>query len=771
MKSFTACHLFFGALGATTLLPAATALAQVEDDERVSGVLEEVVVTATRREESLQDVPISIATLKGEALDSLFSAGEDVLALSGRVPGLYLESSNGRAAPRFYIRGLGNIDFDLGASQPVSFIMDDVVLENVVLKSFPMFDVDQVEVIRGPQGSLFGRNTTAGIVKVDTKRPTQETEGYVSGSLGTFMTGDLEAALGGGLGDSGFSFRASGIYRTRDDWIDNGYTGEDDAMGGYTEKAARLQLQWESDSFRALLMAQGRDLDGTASIFRANVFDTGSNDLNQNYDRDQVWYDGGDNNPQGYEGTGYTLNLDWTFGNGATLTSITSFQEADGFSRGDIDGGVVDFTQSVPVPPGITFDPAAINGPTGLPTLTFPGSIYTDSVTQDAADTDQFTQELRLASDTSGAFSWQTGAYWFDSDLTVTTDSFASLGFQDTIVNYGNEAWAVFGQGELDLGDRVSLIGGLRYTDDSKDYHVVQYSGLWEILGIPAVAPLTVSDDQVSWDLAANFSLTDDSVIFGRVASGFRGPTIQGRDVAFLEFPTIADSETVLSFELGYKADLLDDRLRLNAAVFTYEVDDIQLSIIGGASNSNQVINADKGKATGFEMDLTWLATDNLLLTFGMAYNDTEIDSPGLTVAPCGSTLCEAYQDRDANGQVSIDGNPLPRTPETNYSLTARWSLPMGGSGEFFVFTDWVYYGETLMSLYYTPEFVTDDQFEGGLKVGYLNFENNWEVALFGRNITDEDNVKGFVDFSNLTGFVNEPAVWGVEASYRFGGN
>jgi len=759
--------LMYTAVASALALTAVPASAQ--DEAAMSNTLEEVIVTATRREESLQDVPISIATLSGQPLQSLFNGGEDVLALSGRVPGFYAESSNGRAAPRFYIRGLGNIDFDLGASQPVLFVMDEVVMENVVLKSFPLFDVDNIEVIRGPQGSLFGRNTTAGIVKINTRRPTQELNGYIRGSVGTYTTADVEGAVGGAFGDSDFSFRASGIYRTRDDWIDNGFTGEDDVLGGYDETAGRFQVQYETDQFRALALVQARDLDGTASIFRANIFDTGSNDLNQNYDRDVVYYDGGDNNPQGYESEGATLNLEWTFGNGATLTSITSFQNAEGFSRGDIDGGVVDFTQSVDVPPGITFDPAAINFPTGQPTLTFPGTINVDSVTQDGADTDQFTQEFRLASAVDGPLRWQTGFFYFDSDLQVTTDSFASLGFQDTIVNYGNESWAVFGQAEFDLNDQWTLTGGARYTDDEKDYNVQQYSALWEILGIPLVPDQAVSDDQISWDLAANWSFADNQTFFGRVAYGFRGPTIQGRDVAFLEFPTIADSETVLSWELGWKADLLEDRMRINAAVFTYEVDDIQLSIIGGATNTNQVVNADKADAVGAEVDLQWLVTEDLLVTFGYAWNDTEIKDPNLFVAPCGSTQCAAYDMRNENGQVPVDGNPLPRTPENNFNFTLRWGIPIGDTGEVYVFTDWTYWGENQMSLYFTPEFVTDSQYEGGLRIGYVNFEQDWEVAVFGRNITDEDNVLGYVDFSNLTGFVNEPAIWGLELKKNFG--
>ena len=753
------------AIGATALT-AGPALAQG------NAILEEIVVTATKRETGLQDVPISVATLSGERYEAIFSGGEDILALSGRVPGLYAESSNGRSAPRFYIRGLGNIDFDLAASQPVSVIMDEVVMENVVLKSFPLFDMDQVEVIRGPQGTLFGRNTTAGIIKFNTRRPTHENNGYVSGSVGSNTTVDFEAAMGGSLSPDVLAGRVSVLHRTRDNWIDNGFTGETDVMGEYTDTAGRVQLLWTpGDVFSGLVSLQARSLEGTSSIFRANVFDTGSGDLNQNYDRDVVYYDGGDNNPQEYDSFGATLNLQWDF-SGTTLTSITSFQDADGFSRGDIDGGVVDFSGTATVPPGITFDPAApVFGGTAL---TFPGTITVPSVTQDGADTDQFTQEFRLASDTDGQFSWQVGAFYFDSELKVETESFASFGFvdvQNTIVQHENTAWAVFGQGSYDMTDRLNLTVGVRYTDDEKDYRVLQFGQLWLDLEIPTfiAPPINVSEDEVSWEVSANYAASDSSSIYGRISSGFRAQTIQGRDVAFLETPTVAQPETILSYEAGYKADLLDNRLRLNAAVFYYVVDDIQLSIIGGATNSNQVINANEGTAAGFELDLEWLITDNFLATLGVAYNDTEINDANLRVVPCGSTLCQAWQERDANGQVPIDGNPLPRTPKTNYNVTLRYGAPIGTDGEFFIFTDWTYWGEILMPLYVSPEFVTDDQIEGGLRIGYRNDRNNWEVALFGRNITDEDNVKGFIDFSNNTGFVNEPQVWGIEGSVSFG--
>lgn len=738
-------------------------------------VLEEITVTAQKREEALQDVPISVATLSGDRYDVLFSGSEDILALSGRVPGLYAESSNGRAAPRFYLRGLGNIDFDLAASQPVSIIMDEVVMENVVLKSFPLFDMQQVEVIRGPQGTLFGRNTTAGIIKFNTVRPSDEFSGYAKGSWGTFNTINLEGAVGGPLSDT-LAARVSVLKRDRDDWITNAHTGRK-SLGDYDEVAGRIQLAWTpTDRFSALLAWQRRDLDGTSSIFRANVFTTGSNDLNQNYDRETVYYDEGNDNPQGYNSTGTTLNLQWDFDE-VSATSITSYQEATGFSRGDIDGGVVNIFSTPTPPPGITFADVNVLCPFPcLPARTWPGPIFIPSVTQDGADTDQLTQEFRLASATDGPTSWQIGFFYFDSELVVTTDSFASFGFvsrQDTKIEQLNKTWAVFGQVSHDVTDRLTLSAGVRQTVDEKDFRVVQFGQLWLDLGIPTslAAPINVEDDQLSYEVSANFAASDNSSLYGRYANGFRAQTIQGRDVAFLETPSVAKPETIDSYEIGYKADLANDRVRLNIGAFWYEVEDMQLSIIGGASNTNQVINANKGEAVGFEIDAEFLLTENLLVTAGASYNDTEIKDPTLSTVPCGSGLCTPLDPVDPtdSSRVLLNGNPFPRAPESTYNLTVRYGAPIGNDSELYFLTDWAWYGKINMPLYESIEFETDGQFEGGLRLGYINHESGWEFAVFGRNITNEDNVLGFVDFSNNTGFVNEEATYGVEVAYTFG--
>ena len=740
------------------------------------GVLEEIVVTAQKREEALQDVPISVATMSGERLNALFSGSEDVLALSGRVPGLYANSSNGRVAPRFYLRGLGNIDFDLAASQPVSIIMDDVVMENVALKSFPLFDMQQVEVIRGPQGTLFGRNTTAGIIKFNTVRPSHETSGYAKASWATFDTINLEGGVGGSLIDNTLAVRASVLKRDRDDWITNAHTGRK-SLGDYDEAAGRIQLLWTpNDTFSALLLYQIRDLDATSSIFRANIFTTGSNSLNQNYDREVVYYDEGDDNPASYNSIGTTLNLQWDFDN-ATAVSITSFQEAQGFSRGDIDGGVANIFSTPTPPPGITFADTFVLCPFPcLPARTWPGEILTPSLTQDGTDTKQFTQEFRLASLSDGPLSWQLGFFYFDSEFDVTTENFASAGFvssQDTKVRQENKTWAVFAQGSYDVTDRLTLTAGLRQTVDEKDFEVLQFAQLFIDIGSPVLAtqPINVEDDQLSGEVSANFAMTDSSSLYARYANGFRAQTIQGRDIAFEGLPSVASPETINSVEAGYKAELADNRVRLNMAAFWYEIDDMQFSIIGGASNTNQVINAKKGEATGFEIEAEFLLGDNFLIAAGASFNDTEIKDPTLATVPCGSGLCTPTDPIDPSDPARrlINGNPFPTAPESTYNLTLRYGTPVGKSSEIYVLTDWAFYGESNINLYEATEFRIDNQFEGGLRIGYINDESGWEVAAFGRNITDEDNVLGAIDFSNLTGFVNEPRIWGVEVRYDFG--
>ncbi len=716
-------------LVAAVATPSAVQAQDVVDD---SG-LDRIVVTAQRREEDQQDVPISLTVLPKENLANFLAGGDDILALATRVPGLYAESSNGRVAPRFYIRGLGNTDFDLAASQPVSIIQDEVVLENVVLKSFPLFDIENIEILRGPQGTLFGRNTPAGTIKFDTAKPSDEFGGYISGSLGRFFSTRVEGGVGGPLIPGVLSYRASGLFSQRDDYIDNGFTNEEDVLGGFQDIAGRLQLLYTpTERVSALLNVHARNIEGTSTIFRANVLGPGNNELNENFDRELVFFDGGAGNPQSYDQFGLSgrVTLDLGF---ADLISITAFETANGSSRGDIDGGSF------------------------LPGGSFPGFIPFPSDTTDGLDDlDQFTQEIRLASTSDGPFRWQVGFFYFDSDFTISTvgDGFPPL----TTVRHTNDSWAIFGQGSYDITDRLTFTGGVRYTEDDKDFTGV-------VVNLPT-PDVEVSDEKVTWDVALNYGLSDDVTVFARVARGFRAPTIQGRDVAFFGQPTTATSETILSYEAGIKGVFFDNRARLNATGFYYDANDLQFSAIGGLGNFNQLVNAD-GRGFGVEIDAEALLTENFLVTAGFSYNDTEITEEGLTVAPCGGG-CTVIDPLDALGNALITGNPFPQAPEIIWNVAARYSIPVSDSNEIYFFTDWAFQGDTNFFLFESAEFNSNGNVEGGAKLGYSIDDGRVDLALFARNILDAENVRGGIDFNNLTGFVNEPRIWGVSATINF---
>ena len=750
------------AIAIAMLLPVAPVLAQdaatPTPQEKEAVTLDAVQVTAQRRVENAKDVPVSLTAIDGEKLNVLASGGEDVRFLSGRVPSLNIESSFGRAFPRFYIRGLGNTDFDLNASQPVSLIYDDVVQENPILKGFPVFDLDQVEVLRGPQGTLFGRNTPAGVVKFESRKPSQETDGYAQVSIGSNEALNVEGAVGGALSKN-WSARASVLYQKRDGWVDNTFAaGPERELEGFEEMAARLQLLYESgDGFEALFNVHARDLGGTARLFRANIFQKGTNDFVPGFDRDKVSIDG--NNYQKLESQGASARLSWDLGR-TTLYSITGYESVDTLSRGDIDGGF-----------GAVFLGPGNSGPGLIP--------FSAESADGLPDHRQLSQEFRIESNEWGRFDWQAGLFYFDEDITVDSFNYDSLagGVQNghAVQEQRNKAWAVFASGEFDVTDKFKLRGGLRYTQDKKDFSasVLQAAPF----GTPVSGPFLVTTDanDVSWDLSGTYAINSDVNFYARVAKGFRAPSIQAR-LLFSPAPSIADSEEVVSYEAGIKADLWNKRARMGFSVFRYDVKDQQLVAVGGGNNSAILLNADKTIGQGFEFDLEAYLTPDLLVTLGSSYNDTEIDDASLAVAVCGGTFfatphCTVTNRTQMlpNGTTVafIDGNSLPQAPKWIHNLTARWGVPMG-NGEFFVYTDWAYRGEINFFLYEAKEFTGKPLVEGGLRVGYNWDAGNYEVALFGRNITDQERAVGGIDFNNLTGFINEPRNWGLEFTAKF---
>jgi iron complex outermembrane receptor protein len=189
---------------------------------------------------------------------------------------------------------------------------------------------------------------------------------------------------------------------------------------------------------------------------------------------------------------------------------------------------------------------------------------------------------------------------------------------------------------------------------------------------------------------------------------------------------------------------------------------------VGGADNSTRLLNAEEGVGYGVELEIDYVVSENLVLSGGYGLNKTEINEPGLSTATCGSGLCTVLDPLDANDFAIIDGNPFQHAPAWTLNFEIDYRRPLASGNEIYFFTDWKFRGETNDFLYENIEFTYDTQFEGGLRVGLRNAEGNWEVGFFGRNITDEDNPLGGIDFANNTGYVNQPRIYGLEASYTF---
>jgi len=743
--TFTRRTLSQSALGSAVLLGLSGLLA-MPAAAQMEGVLEEIIVTAQKREQSLEDVPASVSTITGDTVRDYLGSAENIRALAGRVPSLQIESSNGRTQPRFYIRGLGNIDFDNNANQPVSMVFDEVALENNVLRSLPLYDIERVEVLKGPQGSLFGRNTNAGLVKIDSVKPSFDFGGYASASWGSRDTIGFELAVGGALSET-LAVRVAFKDQGRDNWIDNLAANTDGKdFGKFDETALRVQALWQpSDTFRALLKGHGFTQDGThPQIFYANAIEVGSPGLRDGFDVTVANQDG--QASMDLDHIGGSANLEWVIGD-STITSITAYDSVTNFQSADVDGGL------------LSFDPADIG--------TLGRQVFFNVTTGDGLDDHrQVTQELRIGTQRERIFS-QVGVFYFDEDIDVLSQDFEA-DFSD-IVTQNTKSFAVFGQVDIELNDVLNLIVGGRWTDDEKNLEVKP--------GPNSSSPpdtIDITDDYFNWDVALNLTPNDEWSWYARVANASRGPVTLGR----FGFTSSAKTETSHAVEVGFKSSLLDGRARWNAAAYTYKNDDHQLTATGGAGNVNQLLNADKVLGNGIETDLEILVTDNLHLIANVSWNDTEIDDGTLRDDLCGSNPTCTGLDPVVGSRVGpfgpvtevlIDGNPLPRSPEWIANLIVQYDMPLDSGASLYFNTDWNYRSESNIFLHRSVEFVAEQRTLGGLRLGYRSANSKWNVSFVGRNITDEIVVDGALNFLNLTAFVNEPRYWGVEFRYDIG--
>ncbi len=727
--------------------------------------LGEIVVTATRREQNINDVPFSTTALTGDALVTLGDAGDDIKQLAFKVPSLNIESSNGRAFPRLYIRGYGNTDFHDFASQPVGLVYDDIVQENPALKGFPIFDQADVEVLRGPQGTLFGRNSPAGVLKLESAKPKlDDTSSAVSVSDGTYNSSVVEGYVNVPLSNTA-ALRVSVQNQHRDNWVTDPINVT--TLGGFSDTGARVQLLWKpGDSFTALLNFHGRDLNGSSTLFRANAIQHGTNSLIPGFDPAAYYADGPNSaNLQTYGGN---LHLTWQL-EGLTLQSISGYETVSSYlSVGDIDGGYG---------PGNVFCQPNCTGPASGPGA-IPFAVQTSAGLPHHGQT---TQEFRVVSDVAGPFKAQGGVFLFYETVIADDDDYCSPGncittgplyqpfaLEDiTRTKQTNDAEAVFGSIDYTPVDAFTATAGVRYTEDHKKMtasfeQVTPYS----FSSNAPIEPLSAgrSASNVSWDVSGTYKFTPDFNVYARVATGFRAPTL-GEPGAGTSIQVVR-AETTVSYEAGMHANFLDHKARLALDGFYYDVSNQQLSAVGGNTTTTLLLNAAHTVGYGSELEFEIHPLPALTFNFASSLNITRIEDSSLSTAVCFS--CTVINPLNKNGDALIDGNPLPQAAKWVADAAVRYDIPVADSGKLYAYSDLSYRSGVDFFLYESKEFDGPPLTQLGVRLGYEWSDGKYDAGLFCRNCTNQIRAIGGIDFDNLTAYINDPRIVGVKFRAKF---
>lgn len=591
-----------------------------EADGREGG-LETIVVTAQKRTENLQDVPIAVTSLSANALEA--KGVENVLDLNAVVPSLSYTTQAASASPR--IRGVGTSNSTGGNENSVSTYVDGVYYASAPASVLSLNNVEQITVLKGPQGTLFGRNATGGLIQITTRTPGQDFEGEVKATYGNHDTFGGDIYLGGGLAPNLAADIAVHYLDQTDGFGVNLLTGNDVNKS----RDISLRSKWIADLGAATRVTA--IFDYSDSIYRgpahrpvrATLPATGQPFRGGDFDVDS------DIDPRSkVEQYGMSVEVRHDLGS-VELVSISAYRESTWDVRFDSD--------STPAP-------------------LIDAQVYQKDR--------QFSQELQLVSEDTGAFQWVVGGFFFDARakwdpaiLTVT-----AAGIINTIrTTQSTKSFAAFGQGTYDLSERTSATLGLRWTTEEKS---IDGSGTVRVIGPGFIVPqgpyaASQSVDKLTWRFALNHQLADNVMAYASYNRGFKsGGFDPGKSAAAASF----NPEVVDAFELGLKSEVLDRTVRFNAAAFYYDYKDIQLNTYQAGLLA--IYNGDSAKIYGVDADLTVSASRNLRLTFGGSWLHGRYgDFPITATAPVPGGGIAQLPD------ISADGKRLQSTPD--YQLNA----------------------------------------------------------------------------------------------------
>lgn len=694
--------------------------AAVADDAN-DAAIEEIVVTAQYRSESLQRVPAAISSVSGDDLAA--SGVSDLTGLSASVPGLYL-SSYSVLSPQVFIRGVGSNDDGITSEGAVGVYVDGVYAGRGSSALFDLFDLERVEVLRGPQGTLYGRNTNGGAIKIETSKPGSEFKAAVELGYGNFDQKTLRGLVSGPLAENIFA-KVSGSYKKRDGWTRDAVTGrqlnDEDSLSlrGQIriEPAERVDVTFSVDYARDRPTSTFKEVvGGTLFGYYDESTDpfVGSYDLVDAYLRRDI--------------LGLSATVNWDVGIG-TLTAVS------GYRKTDID--YIEDYDSTPFP-----------------------VVNIDS-RQKAR---QFTQEIRLVSNEGeNKFSWILGAFYLhDRGLGDDLFQFPFFGVDDlgTLARTRTSSIAAFGEAGYQLTPRIKLTLGGRFTHERKKFSVQRtvypFDGSAAFDFVPLTTP-AISFDNFSPRLLLEYQATEDVLAYASVTRGFKSGGFNNYPADPVAAVTAFSPEKITAYEVGLKATTSDRRLRINMAAFHYDYDNLQvfapIDTFGGTPVV-QITNAAKARVRGFEAEATYMPVRGLTL--------------GVNYAHLVSNYREFLFDT-----VDLSGNRLPRAPRDTLQASVEWSGRISGNAELKFSGEYVYSS----NLFFTP--FNDPDLQTG-NIGLLNAsamitsgDGHWTLSIYGRNLANKKYLGHGIDvlatdFDLKTGQVAAPRQYGVTVGWRF---
>lgn len=684
-----------------------------------TNALEEIVVTATKRAQSLQDVPLAVNAFSADTIEvaGINNAGD----LAILTPALNINVNTNPFAARMIIRGVGTAQTDPALEPSVGLFIDGIYLGRTGLGMSDLTDIERIEVLQGPQGTLYGKNTNAGAISVITKKPSfEKSEGYVEASVGNYSMNKLTASASGPLTQN-LAYRLSGNINQRDGYYDNS-AGVD--FNDADDWNIQGKLQWEPTESLSILLSGSRverdttccgaDAVQTESVNNELVAQGLSPDSNDPYDYN---VQSNADNRFAMESDLLSMTIDYDTGWGA-IKSITAWNDYSYRVDQDPDRSELDIL----------------------------------TLSNDKSSGDSFSQELRFTASPSDNVDYMLGVFYLeqntkrggDEPFVFIGDDIITIGSQQDLpfplpfnflvqpgdsltldMNQDAETIAFFGQGTWHIGDQWHITGGLRWSDEEKksDLFSQTYSTAFsnQILGAsfldsvstPIDASLERSSDNVDWTLRAALDISDDSMVYASAGTGTKSGGFQTVNGAAddREF----DDEDTTTYELGVKSTLLDARLRINAAAFYSEIENFQAQRQLETGLGTYVSNEAKVETSGVDFQVEAAPMPNLVLSAGLLY-------------------MHKYEITDGPEK----GADLPFTAEFSGTLAATLVFPLGDGGVYWR-TDYSYMDDHSTNVASTAQLRDADYDNRNLVNSKLGWRNNsWNVSVWGKNLTDD---------------------------------